>query len=365
MSEVSSRALAASISVSSEPECESYSSASGTSGAEASSPSTGQISPATTTLFISENQRAEVLLTPYARQLTQGGGKPGQGYPAVLTSSAEGSRAKTCLSPDDELALMVPDQDSSLSSHGLPMSLFDLEAGSSLRTSPACSLPPVDEISRSFSARWATSGFTTSPGECWTVVTSECPSAGDVSSSLADVLLETVPDRFFLSPRAAAGIIRRAAKRGRELPRALAEALVALASQHQDDDKRTTRTSSDMPSLHAQENVSQQRTTMLFQPSGPTERAAGDTTSIPSPSPTLFAPKASMPARTELGEERHLRSRDRLEAATMARDDGQRTIPTSSIRRLTPTECERLQSFPDGWTIPNRTVPDTQRWGTP
>ena len=31
----------------------------------------------------SENQRAEVLETPIARQLTSGGGKPGQGYSAV------------------------------------------------------------------------------------------------------------------------------------------------------------------------------------------------------------------------------------------------------------------------------------------
>jgi len=36
-------------------------------------------------LAVSENQRAELRLTPYSRQLTSGGGKPGQGYPAVLT----------------------------------------------------------------------------------------------------------------------------------------------------------------------------------------------------------------------------------------------------------------------------------------
>ena len=34
---------------------------------------------------VSENQRAEVRLTEYSRQLTSGGGKPGQGYPAALT----------------------------------------------------------------------------------------------------------------------------------------------------------------------------------------------------------------------------------------------------------------------------------------
>jgi DNA (cytosine-5)-methyltransferase 1 len=37
--------------------------------------------------------------------------------------------------------------------------------------------------------------------------------------------------------------------------------------------------------------------------------------------------------------------------------------PQSSrnIRRLTPTECERLQGFPDGWTSG---VSDTQRYKT-
>jgi DNA (cytosine-5)-methyltransferase 1 len=34
-------------------------------------------------MAVSENQRAEVLETPIARQLTSGGGKPGQGYSAV------------------------------------------------------------------------------------------------------------------------------------------------------------------------------------------------------------------------------------------------------------------------------------------
>lgn len=34
---------------------------------------------------VSENQRAEVLLSDVARSITSGGGKPGQGYPAVMT----------------------------------------------------------------------------------------------------------------------------------------------------------------------------------------------------------------------------------------------------------------------------------------
>jgi hypothetical protein len=74
-----------------------------------------------------------------------------------------------------------------------------------------------------------TSGFTTSPGECWTVGTSEFPSGGGESSSLPDVLVGDPAARFSLSPRAARGILRRAEKRGRELPRALRAALTDLA----------------------------------------------------------------------------------------------------------------------------------------
>lgn len=36
-----------------------------------------------------ENQRGEVWTTPYAQQLTAGGGKPGQGYPAIMCSSLD------------------------------------------------------------------------------------------------------------------------------------------------------------------------------------------------------------------------------------------------------------------------------------
>lgn len=35
--------------------------------------------------------------------------------------------------------------------------------------------------------------------------------------------------------------------------------------------------------------------------------------------------------------------------------DTQDFIAGNGIRRLTPVECERLQGFPDGWTIPDDT----------
>lgn len=206
----------------------------------------------------------------------------------LLTSSQPAPPVRTSPSPDDAEDSPASGPGCSSSSPGSPMSLFDQEDGSSLRTSPACSVPPVAEISPSWSARWATSGFTISPGECWTAVTSECPSGGDACSSLADVLLDVVPERFFLSPRAAAGILRRAAKRGRELPRALAEALADLAYARQ-------------------------------------LTAGGG------------KPGQGYPA-ARIGQ---------------------------TVRRLTPTECERLQGFTDGHTIPNPMDPATPRWATP
>ena len=47
------------------------------------------------------------------------------------------------------------------------------------------------------------------------------------------------------------------------------------------------------------------------------------------------------------------------DAIQFLKDSGFKVINNSSIRRLTPTECERLQGFPDGWTEGQS---DTQRY---
>jgi hypothetical protein len=74
------------------------------------------------------------------------------------------------------------------------------------------------------------------PTECWTLNTCEhaafpvpFPSDGDVCS-LSDIL-ETgdLPRRFFLTPKACAGILRRAVGRGKTLPPPLQRALQAVA----------------------------------------------------------------------------------------------------------------------------------------
>jgi len=53
---------------------------------------------------VSENQRGEVLLTPYSRQLTTGGGKPGQGYPCVAVPID----SQTVLTPTLEVRRLTP-----------------------------------------------------------------------------------------------------------------------------------------------------------------------------------------------------------------------------------------------------------------
>jgi len=67
-------------------------------------------------------------------------------------------------------------------------------------------------------------------GESWTPSISEWPNDA-VVCSLSQVLeaAEFIPPRFFLSSRACAGILRRAEKRGKELPPLLLSALRQVA----------------------------------------------------------------------------------------------------------------------------------------
>lgn len=98
------------------------------------------------------------------------------------------------------------------------------------KTSPASCLRTEDGILEPSSGRWGKSGMG-SPTECLTLNTSEWPSDA-VVCSLSDTL-ETgdVPQQFFLSAKACQGILRRAEKRGKALPKPLRLALEAVAGQ--------------------------------------------------------------------------------------------------------------------------------------
>ena len=235
MSDRCSAASAASTSDSNEPECTSLGSAKPTSGDAASSPNASRASLATRTFEKSHRgsssetdpdrwQESELAPTLNGMDLRY------PSNPPLLISSAADSRAKTSASPADEQASPAESDPASSLSSPESLTLFSRpEDGWSLRMFPDFFPATPGAISPSFSRRWPTSGFTTSPGECWTADTSECPSGAGASSSLRDVLEDDVPPRYFLSPRAAAGILRRAEKRGRELPTHLSAALEAVS----------------------------------------------------------------------------------------------------------------------------------------
>lgn len=94
------------------------------------------------------------------------------------------------------------------------------------------------------SPRWRTSG-TASATEFSTADTSESPrDGGACSSSLREILEPSAGPRYFLSPRAARGILSRSVSRGRDLPVRLQRALeqVASRSASEPDREATTQT---------------------------------------------------------------------------------------------------------------------------
>lgn len=76
-------------------------------------------------------------------------------------------------------------------------------------------------------AYWDTVGAL--PGVCMTLNTGEFPSVVR-ESTLSQILDLNAPEKYSLSPRACAGILRRAEKRGKELPDMLRDALMEVVS---------------------------------------------------------------------------------------------------------------------------------------
>lgn len=108
------------------------------------------------------------------------------------------------------------------------------------KTSPVSCLQTEDGTLAPSLGSWQNSGMG-SPTKFLTLSTSEfnhtlAPSIKDEGvCSLSDILEDSgsVPQRYFLSAKACAGILRRAAKRGKALPEHLARALRAVADSEQ------------------------------------------------------------------------------------------------------------------------------------
>ncbi len=98
----------------------------------------------------------------------------------------------------------------------------------SSKTCTAFSLATEDETSQSYSRRWTNSGMV-SHGVCLTAKTSESPSNADGSTLLPYIEAGEVPEKYFLSPNAATGILRRVDQMGRNLPPSFRQSLEILA----------------------------------------------------------------------------------------------------------------------------------------
>ena len=90
----------------------------------------------------------------------------------------------------------------------------------------------MEEISELFSGRWPTSGILLD-GECLTAGTSASPNHATESSLLGVLETGKAPRRYFLSPNAARGCLRRAERMGRNLFPPFKDALTTLARKDQ------------------------------------------------------------------------------------------------------------------------------------
>ena len=118
------------------------------------------------------------------------------------------------------------------------------------KMSPVSSHQTEEGILEPSSGRWGTWGMT-SPTGFLTLNGSEhnsfqTPSHSvDGVCSLSDVLeREVVPPRYFLSPKACAGILRRAEKRGKALPEMLHRALLAVVEGSSEQENPEDKTQS-------------------------------------------------------------------------------------------------------------------------
>lgn len=229
-----SPASAASTSASSAPECAAPCKPSPTSGAEPCSPPDSPASPASPTSATWRKARKAMepdgLERWEATALTGTLTDHGLGLPADVlvgsTCSVEGSPAKTFPSPGSEPVSPASARGSSTNSPE-SLQLFD-PPGCSLRTYPDCSPRTAVGTSGSSLASWPKSGTARVARARFTLF-SESPN-GAVESSLSAILEATTDPRYELSVKAAAGVLRRAKRRGRRLPLGLETALKRTAA---------------------------------------------------------------------------------------------------------------------------------------
>ncbi|HZT91242.1 MAG TPA: DNA cytosine methyltransferase [Gaiellaceae bacterium] len=193
--------------------------------------------------------------------------------------------------------------------------------------------------------------------------------------TLTDVLEPSSPPKYWLSARAARGILRRAQKRGRTIHPTLLRALSAVAG----DSPGTTSTGG-LGSLSGMGN------------GGPDDNDAQANRIVAVPLTSGGHPNSNAPDRRKeddhnivafhptgggakgLSENEHVAPgvgtgaggtvsitgtvRSHVRPGSNASNE---VVDGETVRRLMPVECERLQGFPDGWTDLGGT-PDSPRY---
>ena len=155
------------------------------------------------------------------------------------------------------------------------------------RTFQGSLIAPKDKISKFSSKRWDNSGMAFH-GEYWMQNTLEHHSDAE-ESTLSEVLEPSCPPRYFLNQEQLRSLLKRASDRGKSLPPDLKKCL--------------------------ENQISILSNTPQLDESIRLDRKPKDTETTKKLTPWI-----------------------------------QEAEPTLYVRRLTPSECERLQGFPTGWT---------------
>ena len=216
-------------------------------------------------------------------------------------------------------------------------------------------------------------------GECMTRNTGESPNAAAVSR-LSQILEATPQEKYSLSAKACQGILRRAERRGKDLPETLKAVLLIQSEQGgsvmgvNHDVSGTLRAQEhghqpsvlDMshacdvirdcgevsPSLQARMGTGGNQIPLTYQMQGFGDYREGDVAS--SCKQRDFKDSTDLVCAVDC---RNFREGGETNGTLQAKSNGgirynlQNTVRTGMIvRRLTPLECERLQGYPDGWT---------------
>lgn len=237
-------------------------------------------------------------------------------------------------------------------------------------------------------------------GGCSTLNVGECPSVESVSQ-LSQILEVNVPQRYFLSARACQGILTRASRRGKALPDLLKTALLDMIEWWQGEAAYTLKIRSGCAGGGKGALVQTEKTgtlstlqdQTLFQPivfdargngngktvptiTGDHESRVTDYTAIAvdlyngavtgSKAAALSCKNTGTTAEPQVAERKTYSEQT---FSTYKESDSSATLKAKTgnignggeclveervvrwiVRRLTPTECERLQGYPDGWT---------------